>query len=173
MEQPTVAEIDQIRKSGFRPQIVGCFLHNKKISFFYKRKHNLWQLPQGGIDNGEDLEIAFFREMTEEIGSKFIEACDKEILLFEEDRVEFPVHSQNSRELKNDAGQDIFMQGKKYFFVSVNVNTNLLDISQSEFDDFRWATFKEGLALCEEMTQKGKKRITIGALEKLRDLGLL
>jgi putative (di)nucleoside polyphosphate hydrolase len=29
-----------------------------------------WQLPQGGIDEGEDPEIAVFREMEEELGTK-------------------------------------------------------------------------------------------------------
>ncbi|MCX6761837.1 MAG: NUDIX domain-containing protein [Candidatus Moranbacteria bacterium] len=173
MNQPTISGIDQIRNGGFRPQIVGCFLHDKKILFFYKREYDLWQLPQGGIDNGEDIEIAFFREMREEIGSEFIEVCDKNISLFGEDKVEFPAHSQDSRELKNDAGKVIFMKGKKYFFVFVNTDTNAIDISQSEFDDFKWVSFEEGLVLCEKMQQKGKKRITLGALEKLRDLGLL
>jgi putative (di)nucleoside polyphosphate hydrolase len=29
-----------------------------------------WQMPQGGIDEGEDLEVAVFREMEEEIGTR-------------------------------------------------------------------------------------------------------
>lgn len=173
MKQLTVSEINQIRERGLRPQVVGCFLHAKKILFLYSHEHELWQLPQGGIDNGEDIEVAFFREMREEIGSEFIEVCDKNISLFGEDKVEFPTHSQNSRELKNDAGQTILMKGKKYFFVYANTDVSAIDISQSEFNDFKWVSFKEGLALCEEMTQKGKKRITIGALNKLRELDLL
>ena len=28
-----------------------------------------WQMPQGGIDEGEDVETACFREMKEEIGT--------------------------------------------------------------------------------------------------------
>ena len=28
-----------------------------------------WQMPQGGIDSGENIETAFFREMREEIGT--------------------------------------------------------------------------------------------------------
>lgn len=28
-----------------------------------------WQMPQGGIDPGENIETAFFREMREEIGT--------------------------------------------------------------------------------------------------------
>lgn len=172
MKQPTISEIDQIRNAGFRPQIVGCFLNDKKILFLYKRKHDLWQLPQGGIDNGENIETAFFREMSEEIGGDFAKSCDKNILLIGEDEVGFPTNSQNSRDLKNDAGQDIFMKGKKYFFVCVNTNATV-HIAKSEFDDFRWASFDEGLALCDKIYQRGKKRITINTLNLLRKLNLL
>jgi len=107
MKQPTISEIDQIRNEGFRPQIVGCFLNDKKILFLYKKKHDLWQFPQGGIDNGETVEVAFFREMAEELGEEFAKSCNKNILLIGSDEVNFPAHSQGSRELKNDTGQDI------------------------------------------------------------------
>ena len=111
--------------------------------------------------------------MTEEIGSGFINSCAKEISLFHDDKIEFPSQTQDSRELRNDAGQAIFMKGKKYFFVYIKANVNAIDISQSEFEDFRWTSLEEGLILCEKMQQKGKKRITVGALEKLQKLGLL
>ena len=172
MKQPTISEIDQIRNEGFRPQIVGCFLNDKKILFLYKKKHNLWQFPQGGIDNGETVKIAFFREMAEELGEEFTKLCNKNILLIGEDKVDFPAYSQGSRELKNDAGQDIFMKGKKYFFVCVETKANI-DISNSEFDDFKWASFDEGFALCDKIYQLGKKRITINALKQLQGLSLL
>ncbi|HRY82095.1 MAG TPA: NUDIX domain-containing protein [Candidatus Moranbacteria bacterium] len=170
MHQPTISEIDQIRAEGFRPQIVGCFLCDKKIIFVYKKKHDLWQFPQGGIDNGEDVEMAFFREMTEELGNDFLNSCDKNVSIIGEDEIVFPAQSQNSRELKNDAGEEIFMKGKKYFFVCADVKNNILDISQSEFDDFRWVSFQEGLALCEKIYQPGKKRITIDILNQLKKL---
>jgi 8-oxo-dGTP pyrophosphatase MutT (NUDIX family) len=172
MKQPTISEIDQIRNVGFRPEIVGLFVNDKKILFLYKKKHDLWQLPQGGIDNGESIEIAFLREMAEELGEKFAKSCNKKIMLIGEDEVDFPANSQGSRELKNDAGQDIFMKGKKYFFVCVETRANI-DIANSEFDDFRWASFEEGLALCDKIYQPGKKRITVNALNQLRNLGLL
>jgi putative (di)nucleoside polyphosphate hydrolase len=31
---------------------------------------NAWQFPQGGVDDGEDLEVALYREVQEEIGVK-------------------------------------------------------------------------------------------------------
>lgn len=33
-------------------------------------KPGTWQMPQGGIDEGEDPEVAVFREMEEEIGTR-------------------------------------------------------------------------------------------------------
>lgn len=173
MKQPTILEIDQIRNAGFRPQIVGCFLSNKKILFLYKRKYNIWQFPQGGIDNGEDMKVAFFRETKEELGEKFTDGCDENILLFKEDKVEFPAHSQDSRDLKNDAGEEIFMKGKKYFFICTRADASTLEISNSEFDDFKWVSFEDGIILCDKIYQPGKKRIIIGALNELRKLALL
>ena len=51
MNTPTLQEIDAIRKEGMRPQVVGCFVSNKKTLLVYSEKYNLWQFPQGGIDN--------------------------------------------------------------------------------------------------------------------------
>jgi hypothetical protein len=138
MQFPSLEEIDQIRNSGFRPQIVGCFLNNKKILFLYKKNHDLWQLPQGGIDNGED-------EMT------------------------FPNHSQNSRDLKNDAGEKIFMKGKKYFFIAADSNAMDLNIGETEFDAFKWVSFDESFILCNNIYQVGKKRITLNVLDQLKN----
>ncbi len=173
MKLPTLSEIDQIRNEGSRPQIVGCFLSDKKVLFLFKKAHNLWQLPQGGIDNRETAEAAFFREMGEELGSEFVKTCDKDIMLFAKDTVSFPAHSQNSRDLKNDAGEDIFMKGKKYFFIYAKTKSATLDISKSEFDKFKWVSLEEGLILCDMIYQKGKKRITRSALQTLREQNLI
>ena len=52
---------------------VGIMLINAKGQIFGgKRIDNraeAWQMPQGGIDSGEDVETACFREMQEEIGT--------------------------------------------------------------------------------------------------------
>lgn len=173
MQQPTQSTLNQIRNAGFRPEVVGCFLQDKKILFLYAQKYALWQLPQGGIDNGENLKKTFFREMTEELGEKFIENCSKKLVFFGEDAIEFPAHHQNLRDLKNDAGKSIFMRGKKYFFLSTQAKAPTLDISQTEFDDFRWVSFEEGLDLCQKIYQANKKRLTLNILNSLKKIGLL
>ena len=55
----------------YRP-CVGMMLLNRDKKVFvgrrYDTKTEAWQMPQGGIDAGEDIENAMFRELKEEIG---------------------------------------------------------------------------------------------------------
>lgn len=66
----------------FRP-CVGIALFNDKGKVFVGERIDspgAWQMPQGGIDPGEDIETAFFREMMEEIGTdqaKILRVMDK------------------------------------------------------------------------------------------------
>ena len=56
----------------YRP-CVGMMLLNARGEAFVARRIDMpseaWQMPQGGIDDGEAPEIAVFREMREEIGT--------------------------------------------------------------------------------------------------------
>lgn len=55
----------------YRP-CVGIALFNAEGKVFVGERIDTpgaWQMPQGGIDDGEDLHAAFFREMREEIGT--------------------------------------------------------------------------------------------------------
>ncbi len=59
-------------KRPYRP-CVGIMLINDKGHIFggqrIDNRAEAWQMPQGGIDAGEDVEAACFREMREEIGT--------------------------------------------------------------------------------------------------------
>ncbi|MDB5491138.1 MAG: Adenosine (5)-pentaphospho-(5)-adenosine pyrophosphohydrolase [Micavibrio sp.] len=65
---------------------VGIALFNDKHQVFVGERIDspgAWQMPQGGIDDGEDLETAFYREMQEEIGTDkatIIKVMDKPLL---------------------------------------------------------------------------------------------
>ena len=56
----------------YRP-CVGIMLINRHGNIFggqrLDSRAEAWQMPQGGIDEGEDVETACFREMREEIGT--------------------------------------------------------------------------------------------------------
>lgn len=65
---------------------VGIALFNDKHQVFVGERIDspgAWQMPQGGIDEGEDLETAFYREMLEETGTNkatIIKVMDKPLL---------------------------------------------------------------------------------------------
>jgi len=173
LKNPSLEELDQIRNQGFRPQVVGCFLCKKKILFLFKEKYNLWQLPQGGIDNQENIKQAVIREMTEELGENFINNNINEDIKLEitnQEKIEFPNKTKGSRELYNDQGDKIFMEGKIYFFVIIKINNFNLNIQETEFDDHKWLTIEESFNLVNRIHQKGKKRITLNFLKVLESV---
>jgi putative (di)nucleoside polyphosphate hydrolase len=160
MQTPTLPEIDKIRQEGFRPQVVCCILRNNKILFVYKKKYKLWQLPQGGIDNKESIEQATLREMSEELGTDFTKSFQIGKIVGE-DKLIFPKHLQGSRNLQTDNGEEKLMLGKKYFFVPIQTTTETLDITQSEFDDYKWLSYEEAIELTQKIYQKGKQQLTL------------
>jgi len=168
MSEKELQIIDDIRQKGFRPQVVGCFLNNNKILFLYKKKHSLWQLPQGGIDNKETVRQAIKREMQEELGEKFIKNCDfYNIEITEEAQLEFPKKTKGSRDLKTDTGKEMFMKGKRYLFIKIKVNSPELDIDQTEFDNHKWLNFKDAIILSNKIYQIGKRKITLKAIKSI------
>lgn len=173
MDDLSLEQIDEIRKHGFRPQVVGCFLNNKKLLFVFHKEYNLWQLPQGGIDNSETFTQAFIREMTEEMGETFAEKINSKISIIGEDSIIFPPAKQGTRELKTDDGKDFFMEGKKYFFIAADTNSQEIDIPQTEFDDFEWADYAEALKLANTIYQKGKQRVVLKVINALKEKNLL
>jgi 8-oxo-dGTP pyrophosphatase MutT (NUDIX family) len=174
MENNELQHFDSLRADGLRPQIVACFLHKNKILFFFKQKHNLWQLPQGGIDNRETVEKAFIREMIEELGGKFLQQCEiVSISMVHEDKIRFSEDKWNAKELFTDEGMPVQMQGKKYFFLAAEIRHPDIKIEETEFDDYRWLSYDEALDVSQKIYQKGKKRITIEALSSLRKNKLL
>lgn len=59
-------------EAGYRP-CVGIMLLNRRGEVFVARRNDVpgeaWQMPQGGIDGGEDPREAAMRELREEIGT--------------------------------------------------------------------------------------------------------
>lgn len=173
-KEPSLEELDKDRSEGLRPSVVGCFLNSGKILFVYQKTHQLWQLPQGGVDNHETTIAAFKREMTEELGEDFLKQASFKPTLFSADKIEFPPDKQGLRELKLDSGNPVKMKGKKYYFLyATSSSTNLKFPSDEEYNDFKWVNYDEALELAKTSAQGGKLRITTSALDVLKNKNLL
>ena len=172
MRSPSLTDIDAIRRRGFRPVVVACFLCAGKLLFVFKKEHELWLLPQGGVENGETIETALAREMMEELGSAFANRADIPVFIGE-DALTFPTKNQGSRDLKTDAGTAVHMIGKHYFFLGITVHRTELTLADTEFQDARWVTRLEGKNMAETIYQVGRRRITEHALELLQQANLI
>ncbi len=173
MEFPTTSQLNDIRKKGFRPGVVSCIVHNKMLLLFYKREYGEWQLPQGGIENGESIEDAVNREMLGELGANLTASFLKPYELIGEDELVFPKQHHGVKELKTDEGEDILMQGKKYYFCVINVPTEDVAITETEFDDYFWLPFDQALYLANQSKAVNKKKLVVKVITLLKELGFI
>ena len=174
MEKPTLEILDQSRKEGFRPSVIACLIHNKRVLLVFKEEYKLWQLPQGGIANKEDPDKALERELVEELGSEFTKVVDfSSVKYIGEDKMEFKPGKHNIDPMVDDSGTSIPMLGKLYYFATVDCGSDELDISKTQFDQHFWMSHQEANFLAEKIYQKGKRRITMKILENLLNLGII
>ena len=58
-----------IDQEGYRPNVGIVILNdNNKVLWAKRATEDAWQFPQGGINEGESLEEAMYRELMEEVG---------------------------------------------------------------------------------------------------------
>jgi 8-oxo-dGTP pyrophosphatase MutT (NUDIX family) len=173
VSEPTEKILHGLRKEGFRPEAVACFINNRKVLLLFKKEHNLWQLPQGGIHEGETGAQALQREMTEEMGSEFSASCNwAEATVVHYDKVEFLPREDLKNQLAVD-GKDVPLLGKAYFFYKIPCASESFDITKTDFTDYFWLDFTAGVFLAKKMYQSGKRRITLGVLDVLKNMGVI
>jgi len=166
MEKIDLHHIDEKRKNGLRPEVVGCFVNNMKVFVFYDKKHEIWQFPQGGIDNHESVKDALKREMIEECGQRFYSQVS-DIQFLAEDKIVFPQKYWGSRSLRSDEGREVKMKGKHYFAFVLETKTGSLILQKSQFDDYICANYDQALSLFEDIYQAGKRRLSLNFLQHL------
>ncbi|MBI1327925.1 MAG: RNA pyrophosphohydrolase [Alphaproteobacteria bacterium] len=104
---------------------------------------NAWQMPQGGIDENEDIETAAFRELQEEVGLTQAHATILGIMP-EKLRYSMPHHLTHLWDGKY-AGQEQTWVALRFTGQDSDVKLDLH--GQPEFSQWKWATLDDMLGL--------------------------
>ena len=123
-------------------------------------KDDIWQFPQGGIDDKESPREALFRELKEEIGTNDVEVIAEHPDWFTYD---FPLNVKGKK-------YPFDGQTQKYFLVKLNDDSKIdVNTNTPEFRDFKFVNTDEVLELAGNM----KKHIYKEVLKYFKKEGYL
>ncbi len=101
------------------------------------KEKNLWQMPQGGIDQGETAEEAAFRELEEETGSR-----NAEIIMCLDDWLQYDLPNEL---IGKALGGKYKGQKQKWFLMLFKGKDNDFNLNKyvAEFDEWAWRDIEE------------------------------
>jgi putative (di)nucleoside polyphosphate hydrolase len=123
------------KKDNYRPNvamiIVSSSYPETKEIFIAQRNDltDIWQFPQGGIDKGEEVKEALFREMEEEIGT-----ADAEIIAEYPEWISYDFPPKIAKKMQPYKGQI-----QRYFVVKIHDETQInLATKHPEFEAYKF-----------------------------------
>ena len=153
-------------EKNYRPNVAAIVLSSSypfECKIFIARRSdmdNIWQFPQGGIDKGESVKNALFRELKEEIGTDEVE-----IIAEYPEWLSYDFPSKIVEKMYPYDGQI-----QKYFLVrlkhgaTININTK-----HPEFDDYQFVSVKQIF----EMINHFKKNIYVRVIKYFEEKGYI
>lgn len=138
---PTSSNIEDL---PYRPCVGIVLINNEGKVFVGERidSPNAWQMPQGGIDDGENEQDAFFREMLEEVGTdkaEIIATLDKKL------RYDLPPRLEGRLWRGRFRGQEQTWIAAR--FTGTDADINIEAHQPPEFMAWRWVDLDEILDL--------------------------
>ena len=125
-------------KLPYRPNVGIMLLSSFNLIWVGERSDipGAWQMPQGGIDAGETIEQAFYREAHEEVGLPreklhILRVCRKPW------RYDFPDRALERMAVNNYRGQEQYWVAARLLGNDGDINTQTED---PEFKEWRWMT---------------------------------
>jgi putative (di)nucleoside polyphosphate hydrolase len=130
------------KKDTYRPNVAMIIVSSnypaKKEIFIAQRNDllDIWQFPQGGIDKGEEVKEALFREMEEEIGT-----ADAEIVAEYPEWISYDFPEKIAKKMRPYKGQT-----QRYFLMKLSKNAKIkLDTEHPEFIDHKYVSVQDVL----------------------------
>jgi len=150
----------------YRPNVAMIIVsHNypKKKEIFIAQRNDLtdiWQFPQGGIDEGEEVKEALFREMEEEIGTK-----SAEIVAEYPEWISYDFPPKILKKMQPYKGQT-----QRYFLVKLDDDAKIdIHTKHPEFADYKFVSTEDVL----DLTAHFKKPVYEEVIKYFKKEGLL
>ena len=131
------------KKGSYRPNVAMIIVSNnypeKKEIFIAQRNDllDIWQFPQGGIDKGEEVQEALFRELEEEIGTN-----KAKIIAEYPEWISYDFPEKIAKKMKPYKGQT-----QRYFLMKLKKNAVIkLDTKHPEFIDHKFVSVDDLLS---------------------------
>ncbi len=132
----------------YRSNVVGLIVKDDKVLLVERADEpGHWQLPQGGIDRGEEPRGAFFREMKEEIGIDALSIISHIPRFF---RYVWPKINQLMQGYRG--------QRQELFIAEFKGEDEDIKLDQDELVSFRWVSRDEALSLAHPVRKEQLNR---------------
>ena len=128
---------------GYRPNVAMVVINSMNKVLICRRKNTrTWQFPQGGIDNGEDIKKAMYRELSEEVG---LGKDDVNLVGESEGTITYDIPKTIRSKV---LGGKFKGQEQKWFLLKLKKDNNEIKLDNEafpEFDEYEWVSFWQPL----------------------------